>query len=515
MASDWEEIKRLAADFQKVQLSSTLQKLSERNCIEVVSLLIEKGLLDVIFTNDGKEYLTPEQLTHEINEELYVSGGRINLTELAKILNVDLTRITASATKISHKSRKIFLILGQLINEDYIQRVAAEINEKLNQAGELSVTQLTEQYDLPADFIQQKIIDRNLGSIIIGQRDSSDSKVLFTLSYISRCRAKVRGALMGITRPVSVASICAQCKLKEKLFHSLFDELKIDGTVTSRMTGAQYIPGVYKKLQNEFVSSRFRQNGYVQHDAVAQFGVGDAKAFIRRHLPNEELVELARCTIGKQLLAQLEASFDECLATGSYLDVLTVMPSDLGEEDIEQLLAMVIRPVHQKSTLVLGTTILTTSYVEALLQPFDAVLQDKCKEAVGSGKYQQFVLERQAATNRSHELDDGAGGGKGDRREERRKKAASGKAGGGAQGRETKTKSTKKHYRGGGADKGATGFDSDGYDDEQVVTAKKNSKQPQSLDLVTVRDIVQVINAPLEAEGLEDLAKQVANYYYP
>ena len=26
MASDWEEIKRLAADFQKIQLSSTLQK---------------------------------------------------------------------------------------------------------------------------------------------------------------------------------------------------------------------------------------------------------------------------------------------------------------------------------------------------------------------------------------------------------------------------------------------------------------------------------------------------------
>lgn len=487
-------------------------RLSERNCIELVSLLIEKGLLDVIYTNDGKEYLTPEQLTNEINDELYVSGGRINLTELAKIINVDLTRITASATKISHKSKKIFLVLGQLIHEDYIQRVAAEINEKLNQAGELSVVQLTEQYDLPADFIQQKIIDRNLGSIIIGKRDSSDSKVLFTLSYISRCKAKIRGALTGITRPAAVASICAQCKLKEKLFHSLVDELKMDGTVTSRMTGAQYIPNVYKKMQNEWVSSRFRQNGYVQHDSVSQFGVGDAKAFIRRHLPNEELIELVKCTIGKQLLLQLEAAFEECLATGSYLDVLTVLPSDLSEEDIEKLLERIITPAHQKNTLVLGTTILTTIYVDALLKPFDEVLQAKCKDAVDSGKYQQFVMERQAASNRSHDADTGEGG-KADRREERRKKASSGKAGGGAQGRETKTKSTKKHYRGGG-DKG--GFESDSNDEDQATTTKKSGKQAsQSLELISARDIVKVINSPLEAEGLEDLAKQIANHYFP
>lgn len=477
-----------------------------------MSLLIEKGLLDVIFTNDGKEYLTPEQLTAEINDELYVSGGRINLTELAKILNVDLSRVTASATKVSHKNRKIFLILGQLIHDDYIQRVAAEINEKLIQLGEVSVTQLTEVYDLPPDFLQQKVIDKYLGTIIHGKRDPSDSKVLFTQSYIARCKAKVRGALVGITRPTAVANICALCKLKEKLFHSLFDELNSDlGTVTSRMTGAQYIPNVYKKMQNEFVSSRFRQNGYVQHDAVSQFGVGDPQAFIQRHLPNEELIHLVKCTVGKRLVEQLEAAFEECLATGSYLDVLTVMPSDLGEDDVEKLLGRILTPAHQRNTLVLGTTILTQVYVDTLLKPFEEVLQAKCKESVDTGKYQQFVMERQAAVasggTRGHpDQEDG----KSDRREERRKKAASGKAGGGAQGRETKTKSTKKHYRGG--DKGGGG-DSDSNDEQQV--AKKGGKQAQTLELISAKDIVKVISKPLEAEGLEDLAKQVANHYFP
>ena len=75
-ASDWEEIKRLAADFQRAQLSSTSLKLSERNCIEIVNKLISLGLLDVIYTTDGKEYLTHQELEKEIRDEVIVHGGK-------------------------------------------------------------------------------------------------------------------------------------------------------------------------------------------------------------------------------------------------------------------------------------------------------------------------------------------------------------------------------------------------------------------------------------------------------
>ena len=62
MSQDWEEIRRLAADLQRAQLSGSIQKLSERNCIEIVSRLLKLDLLEVIYTSDGKEYLTPQQL---------------------------------------------------------------------------------------------------------------------------------------------------------------------------------------------------------------------------------------------------------------------------------------------------------------------------------------------------------------------------------------------------------------------------------------------------------------------
>ena len=44
--------------------------------IEIVRKLSELGLIEVIYTVDGKEYLTPQELNKEIKEELSVHGGK-------------------------------------------------------------------------------------------------------------------------------------------------------------------------------------------------------------------------------------------------------------------------------------------------------------------------------------------------------------------------------------------------------------------------------------------------------
>lgn len=51
-------------------------RLSERNCIEIVSKLIAEKQLDVVHTLDGKEYITPAQITKEIRDELHIRGGK-------------------------------------------------------------------------------------------------------------------------------------------------------------------------------------------------------------------------------------------------------------------------------------------------------------------------------------------------------------------------------------------------------------------------------------------------------
>ena len=56
-------------------------RLSERNVVELVSKLQERGLLgqDLLHTINGREYLTPERLREEIVDAIADAGGRIAL----------------------------------------------------------------------------------------------------------------------------------------------------------------------------------------------------------------------------------------------------------------------------------------------------------------------------------------------------------------------------------------------------------------------------------------------------
>lgn len=435
---------------------------------------------------------------------MYCRGGRVNLVELAKTLNVDLSQVNKVATEIASEDKKLHLILGQLIDENYIQRIASEINEKLIQNGEISVSELTESFDLPSSFIQKFVMEKHLGTTIHGRQDSQDPKIFFTLSYVARCRAKLRGALAGITKPTPVTAILSQSGVHERIFFTIIDDVCTAGAVTSKTTGAQYIPHIYTKTQVDWVHTFYKQNGYLEFDSVAGLGVSDPKGFIQRQLPKENLLNLDKCTVGPRITDIIESALEECVATGGYLDVSTVLPSIMSEEDIDQLLKIVLSPAIQKSTLLLGTTVLTTQFLDQIVKPCFEVAQVNAKASVVAGKYQQFMAEKQLGTNKNQDLETDS---KMDKREDRRKKAASGKAGGGAQGRETKTKSTKKHFRGG------KGHESDSDDDRESSGKKKGNQT--GLELITVQEIRKVLIVGLEPEGLEDLSKQLATHFYP
>ncbi|XP_053694057.1 E3 UFM1-protein ligase 1 homolog [Sabethes cyaneus] len=508
MTSDWDEIKRLAADLQKAQLSTSMQRLSERNCVEVISLLISKGLLEVIFTTDGKEYLTHAHLKQEIKDEMFIQGGRVNLVDLAKTLSVDFDKVQRMAEQVIAEDRSIKFILGQLFDEVYLQRVSLEINEKLSQTGEIDVADLTTQYDLPADFILNSIMLKYLNKTIMGKQDSSNANIFFTQSFISRNKAKIRGALAAITKPTPVSAILAQSGIPDKLFYLLINEATALGTVTSKSPAALYIPHLFTKMQVEWVQNFYRQNGYLEYDSVARLGVTDVKSFIVNQLPNEKITYLKKCCIGDKLIEQVTALFDECIATNSYLDISTILPSIMSEDDIEQLLTKVISPTKLKQTLTFGSTILTNKFIDDIVKPCFVIANENAMKSVDSGSYQKYMAEK---TMKHHDTDKEpvAGESKGDKRDERRKKAAGGKGGGGTQGRETKTKSTKKHTR------GNRGNVSDSDDEVSGGNVSKKAGKETTIELITTKDIAKVLESGLEPEGLEDLSKQLAQHYYP
>jgi hypothetical protein len=75
--SDWEEIRRLAADFQRAQLAGSAQKLSERNCIEIVTKLIGKDRVDRVpgFLSSRPKLGPPASAAGECCPPPLVRGG--------------------------------------------------------------------------------------------------------------------------------------------------------------------------------------------------------------------------------------------------------------------------------------------------------------------------------------------------------------------------------------------------------------------------------------------------------
>lgn len=496
--ADWEEIKRLAADFQKVQLGSTTQRLSERNCIEIVQWLLDKKMIDLIFTIDGKEFLTPAHLIKDIKDELYVSGGRINLVDLAKTIGVDLSHINTHVNTVLKNQKGVHLILGQLIDSNYISKIINEINEKLNQQGQLNVGDLTIQYDLPGDFLQQTL-EKNLGKTLQAKQDSNDPKIFYTEMFIAKTVSKLRGALLGLTKPVAVSYIVNNLGINDKLFFNLFDQVSAPGFLTNKLPGAQYVPNTHMKSQNEWIQNFYKQNNYLEYDALGRLGLSDYKTHVKKQFPEENLIYLNSCIISHEILDRLLDDIEDCISSSSILDLSTSLPSIFNDTDIEMIMEKILNAQRSQQIIVLGSWVLSKNFLDQLYDSCKNIANEHAKKSVESGQYQEYQTSLLvAASGRGHKVDEYEE--KVDKKEERRKKATVGKSGGGAQGRETKTKSTKKV-------KGAQVK----YSDTEII----DNENKKVLELVTYKDLEAIIGNKLDDEGLSECADDVINYILP
>ncbi|XP_077488736.1 UFM1 specific ligase 1 [Amblyomma americanum] len=522
MAADWEEVKRLAADFQRAQLSTTAQRLSERNCIEIVKKLVELKLIDVVFTNDGKEYITPKHLQKEILDELTVAGGRINMVDLANILNVDLTHIEARCAELVRTEHNLQIVLGQLIDRSYLDSLAEDINEKLQQAGHITFGEITKQYDLPPDFLED-VIHSRLGTVIRGQADPHDNRHIFTDAYLTRHKYRVRGALSAAIRPVTLSSLVNVFNFPDKLLYGMIEELLKEGRLSGTLVGgrserASYVPDLYSRSQSNWVDASYRQNGFLEYDALTRLGIPDPKAYIRRHFKDESLVFLKTLCMGQTLLAQVEAAVDEAAATGSWVDIAPLMPSVFSAEDVSGVIQSVLKSRPRSSSQpvqqLLDTVVVSDAFVETCARSFDPLLTAKAELDSQKGVVffeaapppQAHHRQAAASTPSPAPVDD-----KQEKKDERRKKAAGGKSGGGTQGRETKTKAVKqkKQLRRGGR---GGGGDSDSDDDAGDGPAVGGGRRPQQeLEFMSVDEVrTQLEQLPLLRDCPPELIQSIA-----
>ncbi|KAL4649055.1 E3 UFM1-protein ligase 1 [Arapaima gigas] len=454
MAADWEEIRRLAADFQRAQFADAVQRLSERNCIEIVAKLVEDKQLEVVHTLDGKEYITPAQITKEIRDELYVHGVHCTIYLCLQILNVDLVHVENRANDIARSDKSIQLVLGQLIDENYLDRLAEEVNDKLQEAGQVSIAELCKSYDLPGDFLTE-VLSQRLGRVIQGQMDQYNRGVIFTQAFLARHKARICGLFSAVTRPTQVNNLIGLYGFHEHLLYSVLEELvnsgRLKGTVIGgRQDKAVYIPDIYSKTQSTWVDSFLAQNKYLEFDALTRLGIPDPISYIKKRFKSQKLLFLQAACVAQAIIDQVEASVEEAVSSGTWTDVQTMLPSCLSIEDIGILLNQVMRSINVQSSArtLCGTMVVSEKFLSSCMALFDQAMQQKAQKEI---KNSPVLLVTEDDLKQSALLLDTLSVSKKDKREDRRKKATEGsgtvKGGGGGNAREIRTRKTKKKGR--------------------------------------------------------------------
>ncbi|KAK2856657.1 hypothetical protein Q5P01_005392 [Channa striata] len=507
MAADWEEIRRLAADFQRAQFADTVQRLSERNCIEIIAKLVQDKKLDVVHTLDGKEYITPAQISREIRDELYVHGGRINIVDLQQIINVDWVHVENRAGEIAKSDKGVQLVLGQLIDDTYLDRLAEEVNDKLQEAGLITIAELCKSYDLPGDFLAEELSKR-LGKQIHGEMDQYNRGVIFTPAFVARHKARIRGLFSAITRPTPVSSMIGVFGFQEHLLYSVLEELVNNGRLKGSVVGgrqdkAVYIPDIYAKTQNTWVDSFLQQNGYLEFDALIRLGIPDPTSYIKKRFKSNKLLFLRAACVGQALVDQVEASVEEAVSSATWTDIQPILPSCLSVEDTGMLINQAMRNTNvQSSARVLGgTVVVSEKFISNCLSLFGDAMQQKAQKEVKNNPV--FLITEDDLKQASMLAESSASSKKEKREAERRKKATEGsgsvKASGCGNAREIRIRKTKK--------KGRKDEDSD----EEIGPSQQNRSKQTEAQFMAQEEIVSVLEERV-SDCPEEILSELAEH---
>ena len=290
-----EEILALQQQLAAVQKQDTKQRLGDRNIVELVLKLKQLGRLELIYTTDGKEFLTPEQLVREVADELEVSNGRIALGVIQPILNVDSHYIEIAAATLVEREADVELVGGtELVGATYLTALAEELNEELQQQGQTTIGDVAGRVSLPVDLVKRLLkqgLDR--GSIQ-GQLSGS---ALYTDDFVARQRARMRGAFSALTMPASISTVSKLHGFEEAMVKEQLSKLVASGELAGTVKGGrEYVPAAFVAMKSGELESFFADNGYISFDRARQLDVLDPVAALQAGA-HKDCIGLDSCVV--------------------------------------------------------------------------------------------------------------------------------------------------------------------------------------------------------------------------
>ncbi|KAF9990598.1 E3 UFM1-protein ligase 1 [Mortierella antarctica] len=309
--------------------------LSDEACGDLVHSLVRLGcLVNVAASLDGKSFITHEQLRKEIALQLEKRN------DLPKTLNANLSDIQGRVIELirSHAGT-ILQVQDELLKVEYLEKLALQLKDELNERGYLTVADMCRKHKLGIDFMRQFLRDR-VGTDIPGQWDSVDRGLVIAPWFLEQEMSKLLKSLEQLQEPTSLQILRLKHVVQDQVFSRLCDMLLKDPRLPGvfKGTGDQgiFVPRPYEQQQTEWVETFFRNNKFIELDAMKKHGVSDPKAYISANHPTSFLLETH--IVSESIWSIVDASVEDTISNLSWIDIKPLLPSPLTKDDLASLL---------------------------------------------------------------------------------------------------------------------------------------------------------------------------------
>ncbi len=331
-----DELEELQRQLESVQVEEVAHKLSERNIVDLMEQLAAREKIDLLHSMNGKEYLTSDHLGTEILTELRKAGGRLNTIELPKLLDVGAEHIGKQVEYLAKRDKRhLFAINDSLFTSSYLDTVAAEIEATLGERGSITISELSTSYDLPVDYLRLKLnewIDEQK------LRGKMHGVIVYKDSYVAREKCRVRGYILGTTRPVSISQAASDLQMEDGLLKSLLEDLIRAGEVHCKLQSDLVVPESFERSQKNIVKLFYQQNHYLQYSQLAKIMVRKPKEYLKTI--GLEGTHLSKVFVDNSLISQVDSHMSDIVASpDSYLDLYTDLPQSFDEDDLKIFLS--------------------------------------------------------------------------------------------------------------------------------------------------------------------------------
>eukprot|EP00435_Cladocopium_sp_Y103_P030230 s70_g7.t1 len=329
-----EAIRALQQQLMEAQRASNARKISERNCIDLVQKLIQTQQVKLFHTSNGKDYLTPEQLDHatqwqamasqrrEIRDCLEACGGRISVTELPNEMGIGMEHVEARVEVLRKRDSSLHKLNNDLFSQQYLQLLAQEVEESLEESGSLQVADLASRYNLPSEYIRNSVL------VLLSSQAVVRQNTVHTSSYAARFEARVRGCLRGCLQPVILSQLATRHGFDPDLLNSTVQKMIREEVILGKFQGGAFTPKAYTDAETKKMDSFFESNGFLTA-AMAKTCNLTLKEWVAQRKVEGHI--LLSAFVSKHVAEEVQAAVAEALAAGAWIDVQPLLPPSLAE----------------------------------------------------------------------------------------------------------------------------------------------------------------------------------------